>query len=82
MMPPAGPSATINKPHHVNSSFVGQSNSGNLVILGGIASQGIVERGVWMATLLFCTCVCFGNIGRRLEWQRGAELRGRWGGVR
>lgn len=51
-------------------------------VLGGLASQETVETGVWMLSVLFCSCVCFGNIGRRLAWSRGAVGRGRWGGVR
>ncbi|KND92177.1 hypothetical protein TOPH_03093 [Tolypocladium ophioglossoides CBS 100239] len=52
------------------------------VVLGGLASQETVETGVWMLSVLFCSCVCFGNIGRRLAWSRSAVGRGRWGGVR
>ena len=52
------------------------------VVLGGLASQETVETGVWMLSVLFCSCVCFGNIGRRLAWSRSAVGKGRWGGVR
>ncbi|EQL00618.1 INSIG domain-containing protein [Ophiocordyceps sinensis CO18] len=51
-------------------------------VLGGLASQETMETGVWMLSVLFCSCVCFGNIGRRLAWSRKAGTRGRWGGVR
>ncbi|EFY88925.1 hypothetical protein J3458_008906 [Metarhizium acridum] len=47
--------------------------------LGGLATQETVETGVWMLSVLFCSCLCFGNIGRRLTWNRST---GRWGGVR
>jgi hypothetical protein len=47
--------------------------------LGGLASQETVETGVWMLSVLFCSCLCFGNIGRRLTWNKSS---GRWGGVR
>lgn len=50
--------------------------------LGGLASQQTVETGVWMLSVLFCSCVFFGNIGRRLAWSHSATARGRWGGVR
>lgn len=53
---------------------------GDELTLGGLASQHTVETGVWMLSVLFCSCVCFGNIGRRLAWSHSA--RGRWGGVR
>ncbi|KAK9442696.1 INSIG domain-containing protein [Metarhizium brunneum] len=47
--------------------------------LGGLATQETVETGVWMLSVLFCSCLCFGNIGRRLTWNRSS---GRWGGIR
>ena len=50
--------------------------------LGGLASQEMIETGVWMLSVLFCSCVCFGNIGRRLALNSEAAGRGRWGGVR
>ncbi|KAH8895076.1 hypothetical protein GQ53DRAFT_76593 [Thozetella sp. PMI_491] len=50
--------------------------------LGGFASQETVETTVWMVSVLFCSCLCFGNIGRRLALNRSAAARGRWGGVR
>ncbi|KAK3989468.1 insulin-induced protein-domain-containing protein [Cladorrhinum sp. PSN332] len=56
----------------------------------GREEEEMVGRTVWMLSVLFCSCVCFGNIGRRLalgggggtenSGQRGG--RGRWGGVR
>ena len=46
------------------------------------ASQENIEAGIWILALLFCSCVCFGNIGRRLALNRSAAARGRWGGVR
>lgn len=50
--------------------------------LAGIASQETVEMGMWTLSVLFCSCLCFGNIGRRLAWDRSTNGRGRWGGVR
>ncbi|PTB61613.1 hypothetical protein BBK36DRAFT_1163805 [Trichoderma citrinoviride] len=44
-------------------------------LLGGIANPETVEAGIWILSVLFCTCLCFGNIGRRLA--RG-KPRGRW----
>ncbi len=46
----------------------------------GLASQETVEAGIWTLSVLFCSCLCFGNIGRRLALSRSA--RGRWGGLR
>jgi hypothetical protein len=50
--------------------------------LWGLASQETIETGIWMLSVLFCSCVCFGNIGRRLALNSSAAGRGRWGGVR
>ncbi len=50
--------------------------------LGGLASHETVETSIWMLSVLFCSCLCFGNIGRRLALNSSAVGRGRWGGVR
>ncbi|XWX01080.1 hypothetical protein V2A60_009105 [Cordyceps javanica] len=47
-----------------------------------VAKNQTIETGVWMLSVLFCSCLCFGNIGRRLFLGRTAAGRGRWGGVR
>ncbi|KAH6604307.1 insig domain-containing [Trichoderma cornu-damae] len=52
-----------------------QSNGEIAAVLHGIVSQETIETGLWMLSLLFCTCLCFGNIGRRLA--RG-KAKGRW----
>ncbi|KAL2132490.1 hypothetical protein VTI74DRAFT_3733 [Chaetomium olivicolor] len=49
---------------------------------GRVISQETVETTVWILSVLFCSCVCFGNIGRRLALSSSAAGRGRWGGVR
>ncbi|KAH7159900.1 insulin-induced protein-domain-containing protein [Dactylonectria estremocensis] len=64
-----------------NISVTGTSSHDDLLTLGGLARQETVETGVWMLSVLFCSCVCFGNIGRRLAIGRSA-VRGRWAGVR
>lgn len=33
---------------------------------GKYISRESLEGGVWILSVLFCSCVCFGNIGRRL----------------
>ncbi|KAJ3500192.1 hypothetical protein NM208_g17204 [Fusarium decemcellulare] len=53
-----------------------------LPIFGGLARQETLETGVWMLSVLFCSCVCFGNIGRRLALGPSAAAKGRWAGVR
>jgi len=54
----------------------GTGDAGHLV-LGGLARQDTVETAIWVLSVLFCSCLCFGNIGRRLAL--GASARGRWG---
>lgn len=34
--------------------------------LGGYVSRESLETAIWILSVLFCSCVCFGNIGRRL----------------
>jgi hypothetical protein len=34
--------------------------------------DGIAEGAVWIMSVLFCACLCFGNVGRRLAlWREG-----------
>lgn len=47
-----------------------------------LPSDETVETAVWMVSVLFCSCLCFGNIGRRMGLDRSAYARGRWAGVR
>ncbi|KAA8633295.1 hypothetical protein SMACR_02143 [Sordaria macrospora] len=49
---------------------------------GASGNAAVIETGIWMLSVLFCSCVCFGNIGRRLALNKSAASRGRWGGVR
>ncbi|KAH7326372.1 insulin-induced protein-domain-containing protein [Stachybotrys elegans] len=41
-----------------------------------------METGIWILSVLFCSCLCFGNIGRRLTQSKSAVSKGRWGGLR
>lgn len=70
--------------HHNNaSSSSSDAIDGHLSsTLGGLASHETLETGVWLLSVLFCSCVCFGNIGRRLAWDKTAGVKGRWGGLR
>lgn len=60
----------------------GGEQDGGPLMLGGLATQRTIETGIWVLSVLFCSCVCFGNIGRRLALNRSAAGRGRWGGLR
>ncbi|KAA8905753.1 INSIG domain protein [Sphaerosporella brunnea] len=35
-------------------------------LVGGLVSVEGVAVGTWIASVLFCSCVCFGNVGRKL----------------
>ncbi|KAI5860553.1 insulin-induced protein [Durotheca rogersii] len=48
------------------------------LVFGGLASQETVATVIWMLSVLFCCCVCFGNIGRWLAPNRSAPAKGRW----
>jgi uncharacterized membrane protein YeiB len=51
-------------------------------VLDRLTSSQTVETGVWILSILFCSCLCFGNIGRRLTASDAAISKGRWGGLR
>lgn len=38
-------------------------------MLMGYISYEAVGVGTWMWSVLFCSCVCFGNIGRKLAFR-------------
>lgn len=61
---------------------LGRDGDHDLPVLGGLARQETLETGVWMLSVLFCSCVCFGNIGRRLAVGPSATAKGRWAGIR
>ncbi|KAL7626010.1 hypothetical protein AAE478_002779 [Parahypoxylon ruwenzoriense] len=48
------------------------------LVFGGLVSQETVATSIWMMSVLFCCCVCFGNIGRWLAMNRSATGKGRW----
>ncbi|KAH8783281.1 insulin-induced protein [Diaporthe sp. PMI_573] len=73
-------------PSGFSSEFLGRNHTGNAggepLMLGGLATQKTIETAIWVLSVLFCSCVCFGNIGRRLALNRSAAGRGRWGGLK
>ncbi|KAL2205087.1 hypothetical protein CC79DRAFT_1323828 [Sarocladium strictum] len=80
--------AMMPTPSVTNALFRGNASSAVdedevMLVLGGLLARNeTVESGVWILSVLFCSCVCFGNIGRRLAWGSSAVVKGRWGGVR
>lgn len=47
----------------------------------GTSTVEAMGTGVWILSVLFCSCLCFGNIGRRLTQGQSALSKGRWGGL-
>jgi hypothetical protein len=43
--------------------------------LGKYVSRESIEGGIWILSVLFCSCVCFGNVGRRLALSGGPAAR-------
>lgn len=65
-----------------NATSQSNGSTDDILAFGGLASQKTIETGVWILSVLFCSCVCFGNIGRRLALGNSAVAKGRWAGVR
>lgn len=76
MMP--APSATPFR----NATSAHSPSADERLAFGGLARQETLETGVWILSVLFCSCVCFGNIGRRLSLGTSTAAKGRWAGVR
>lgn len=51
-----------------NESMQNTEIFGDLDLMGisEYVSRESIEGGIWILSVLFCSCVCFGNIGRRL----------------
>ncbi|KAG9240607.1 insulin-induced protein-domain-containing protein [Calycina marina] len=65
MMPsPAASSYAKNATHQ-------QEMTNDLGGLGTYVSRESLEGGIWVLSVLFCSCVCFGNIGRALALNGG-----------
>jgi hypothetical protein len=73
MIPAPAPGSAQN-----NSNFSTASYTELATVLSSIASQETIEASLWMVSVLFCTCLCFGNIGRRMA---KGKSKGRWGGL-
>jgi len=65
--------------HSTTSQHISINDTDHLTsaaTIGGLVNTETIEYGTWVASVLFCSCVCFGNIGRRLS------LRGNAGRLR
>ena len=47
----------------------------------GLVSRESLEGGIWILSVLFCSCVCFGNIGRRLALKGVGRRANMSGGI-
>lgn len=63
-MMPYPASASTNRSS--NSSMKHHALNDDLAAVYGLVSKESLEAGIWILSVLFCSCVCFGNIGRRL----------------
>ena len=52
------------------SAVEGNQPDGEGEMLLGVLSYETVGVGAWMWSVLFCSCVCFGNIGRKLAFRK------------
>lgn len=57
IVPP--PATSFPRANSVNSSYEG-------ILSEGLITNESIGVSTWIASVLFCSCVCFGNIGRRL----------------
>lgn len=55
---PSSPESSMATSHPNNTK-------GEYVLAAGITQEGIAVT-TWISSVLFCACVCFGNIGRQL----------------
>ncbi|KAI0892856.1 insulin-induced protein-domain-containing protein [Annulohypoxylon nitens] len=81
---PANPSASMFPGYNAQydnttGGFSQQQQTHELVSFGGLTiTQEKFGTVVFMMSMLFCCCVCFGNIGRWIALNRGTATRGRW----
>lgn len=61
----------IQAPEPIFSAASANASAGGLV--AGLVSVESVGVSTWICSVLFCSCVCFGNIGRRLTWLEKRE---------
>lgn len=63
--------------YRMNSSFPSNGNGmgDDMGGLGNYVSRESIEGGIWILSVLFCSCVCFGNVGRRLALSGGPKER-------
>ncbi|KAH8650881.1 insulin-induced protein-domain-containing protein [Tricladium varicosporioides] len=65
MMPSPGSSGYRANNTIKHTNFLGDLNLMGIE-MGEYVSRESFEGGIWILSVLFCSCVCFGNIGRRL----------------
>jgi hypothetical protein len=46
------------------------TGGGGPTVLQSYVSRESIEGGIWTLSVLFCSCVCFGNVGRILALRK------------
>ncbi|KAF8859211.1 hypothetical protein BDZ45DRAFT_367882 [Acephala macrosclerotiorum] len=74
------PASSTSLPHAFNGSRSGSIFGKNASGLAGqwageVMSRESFEVGIWILSVLFCSCVCFGNVGRRLALRSGGKAK-------
>ncbi|RKF73310.1 Protein NSG2 [Golovinomyces cichoracearum] len=60
------PSPSLQSPLKTPSLALLHSNLEKGFVVTDIIHSKIIEDAIWIMSVLFCSCVCFGNIGRKL----------------
>jgi len=75
---PAVPASNATRIPPSSTVFTGNSGSAipEVPLFAGVVSYESLGVATWIASVIFCSCICFGNIGRRLavldstKWSR------------
>jgi len=79
IVPAPAPAGYVNRGGNSTMTATATTTEG---LMGGLFSYESVGVATWIASVLFCSSVCFGNIGRRLAVGSGrGKGKGRFDGV-
>ncbi|CAL3963151.1 hypothetical protein PZA11_000855 [Diplocarpon coronariae] len=73
-MMPSPASLSSARPRLTNGTLGEMAGKGGWLESGAV-SREVLEGGTWILSVLFCSCVCFGNVGRRLALRGGKGVR-------
>jgi hypothetical protein len=60
------PSHSLLKPNNNTSVYGNLQQHGVPEVLGHFLTHERVSSAIWIGSVFFCSCICFGNIGRLL----------------